>query len=328
MGRRALGIAVSLVLAMLATIALPDDAPSGVAVRLTVVPDRATVGDPIGVTIEVDAPAGVELEPVPVGPEAGPFHVTSGRWSEPVAAEAGLLRWTWSGTVAAFEPGALELPAIPLRLRAADGTAVDAATEPREIHIESVLDAADAAEIADLKPPASLPRDVRPLVIALAVVLGLLAVSAVLWWLHRRYAARLAAAATPEDPFHRIPAHVWVYSELQKLLDRRLAEGHQVPLFFEELARIVKRYLGGRYRIDLMEATTHEVPEYLGQVGTPQEGIRLACLLLERCDLVKFAREEASASACREAIEQAYRIVDLTKPAEAATETVREQGAA
>jgi hypothetical protein len=288
-------------------------------VRLTVVPDRATVGDPVAVTIEVDAPAGIDLEPASVGPELGSFQVTAGRWSEPEP----------NGSVAAFEPGALELPAIPLRLRAADGRAIDAATEPREIRIDSVLDAtagADGEEIADLKPPASLPRDVRPLVVALAVVVGLLAVSAVLWWLHRRYAARLRAAATPEDPFHRIPAHVWVYSELQKLLDRRLAEGHQLPLFFEELARIVKRYLGGRYRIDLMEATTREVPGHLGQAGAPEEGVRLACALLERCDLVKFAREDPGAEACREAIEQAYRIVDLTKPAESVP--LREQGAA
>jgi hypothetical protein len=325
----AITAAAALVLAVPPAALPAPSAPVGATARITIEPRTARIGDVLTATIEVEAPAGVELEPESVGPELGPFRVIEGVWSSPIAASGGPTRSTWSGKLAAYELGALELPGVRLRARGADGAELAVETEPQTVQIVSVLDggaAAGSSELADLKPPAALPPDWRPLGVALGVTAGLLALSGVLWWLHRRYAARLAAVPPPEDPFHRVPAHVWVYSELQKLLERRLAERHQVALFFEELARIVKRYLGGRYRLDLMEATTPEVPDRLAQAGAPQIGIELTAELLERCDLVKFAREDAGPDACRASIEHAYRIVDVTKPIEATP--AREEGAA
>jgi hypothetical protein len=324
-----LALAAGTVLA-LATGMARADGPA-VRARAVVEPRTANVGDLLAMTIEVEAPPGVTLEPTTVGPELGPFRVIEGLWAPPTGTDAeGSGRLAWNGKIAAYETGPLELPAIRLRLRGAEGEPIEVSTEPVELRIESVLEGAPEdgppAEIADLKPPAALAANWRPLAIALGTVLALLAVSALLWWLHRRYAARLAAVPAPEDPFARVPAHVWVYAELQKLLDRRLAEGHQVSLFFEELARIVKLYLGGRYRLDLMEATTLEVPERLAQVGAPAAAVGLVAELLGRCDLVKFAREEPSPDDCRSAIDVAYRIVDGTKPADA--EPVRHEGAA
>jgi len=138
--------------------------------------------------------------------------------------------------------------------------------------------------------------------------------AALLWWLHRRYAARLAAVPAPDDPFHRTPPHEWVYAELQKLLERRLAEQGQEALFFTEVARILKRYLGGRFRVELMEQTTAEVPERLRQAGAPREAIEAVGDLLASCDMVKFAKELPRPDDCRAAIEAAYQIVDATKP--------------
>jgi hypothetical protein len=90
-----------------------------------------------------------------------------------------------------------------------------------------------------------------------------------------------------------------------------------VDLFFEELSRIVKRYLGGRYRVDLMERTTEEVPASLARAATPSEAVDLVRALLARADQVKFAGDRPGPGACREAVEAAYRIVDLTRPVEA-----------
>jgi hypothetical protein len=101
---------------------------------------------------------------------------------------------------------------------------------------------------------------------------------------------------------------------LQKLLDRRLAEQGQVPLFFAELSRIMKIYLGGRFRRDLLERTSAEVPDDLHQAGASGDSIEQVTRLLERCDAVKFAGLLPAPEACREAIEQAYRIVDATRP--------------
>jgi len=182
-------------------------------------------------------------------------------------------------------------------------------------------------DLADLKAPASIPPDYGPLKQALAAFAALLVAAGVAWWLWRRYAAKLAAVSAPVDPFRKLPPHVWVYEELQRLLARRLAEEGKVGLFYDELTRIVKMYLEGRYRIELLDRTTSEVPQALQQAGAPADAARSARGLLEAGDLVKFAKSAAGPSECRASVEEAYRLVDMTKP-QASAESAPVEGAA
>ncbi len=310
--RRALLVAWTLG-GSLGAISAADGAPP-VVIELHVDPAQGTVGDPLAVELVVDVAGDAALERSPLGPMLGPFSVVEESWSGPQKRE-GRERWTWSGRIVAFRTGELELPAIRLRVLPGAGDPISAETEPRSITIASVLDPnEEAPELAGLKPPASVPPDHRPLLTAAAILLALLLLSLLLWWLHRRYGARLAAVPLPDDPFHRTPPDAWIYAELQKLLARRLAEQGQVDIFFEELARILKMYLGGRFRIELLEQTTTEVPDRLRQSGTPVEWIERIHELLLTCDMVKFAGRVPVVEDCREAIDRAYRIVDGTKP--------------
>jgi hypothetical protein len=178
-------------------------------------------------------------------------------------------------------------------------------------------DPAAQVDLADIKPPVSLPPDYRMLITGLAIFGALLAASVLLWWLHRRYAARLAAVPAPLDPFQRMPPHEWVYRELQRLLERRVAEQGQVDVFYSELSRILKRYLEGRYRVDLMERTTREAGSALEQAGAPADAVAPSLGVLDRCDRVKFARERPGPEAWRAEVEAVYEIVDRTKAVEA-----------
>jgi len=91
-----------------------------------------------------------------------------------------------------------------------------------------------------------------------------------------------------------------------------------LDLFYGELAWILKRYAGGRYRLDLLEKTTAEVPDLLRQAGAPERAVQKICGLLLRCDEVKFARSKPGPEARRAAVDAVYDIVDATKPAEVA----------
>jgi hypothetical protein len=279
--------------------------------------------------VTVVAPAGTELERDSIGPDLGAFRVFDGRWQEPVAS-GGVIRWSWIGQLAAFEVGGLEVPALEFAL-SRGGVRATIATEPARVEIRSVLPAASGEEkrpeLADLKPPATIEPDFRPLVVAAVVLCGLLLATGIFWWLHRRYASRFAAVPAPTDPFKRLPPHVWAYAELQKLLERRVSDATEVAPFFSDLSRIIKLYLGGRYRVDLLELTTAETLPRLLEVGIPDEPLRIARELLERCDRVKFARELPEAVLCRACVDAAYRVVDATKPAEDASGEAR-RGAA
>ncbi len=319
-GRAALSAGVLLLLAA--------DGDPALTVRVEVQPREATIGDHLGVRIEVALPPDTRLDPPQLGPQLGPFSVVQGSWEGPLLEHE--LRWTWKGEVVSFRTGELEFPPVRIAVEDPAGNEIEAVSEPVPVTIRSVLDPQpsdeELPELADLKAPASIPADYGPLLTAAGIVLLLLLVAALLWWLQRRYASRLAAVPAPEDPFHRTPPHEWFYAELQKLLDRRLAEQGKVELFFEEMARILKLYLGGRYRVEIMEQTTEEVPWRLRQAGA-ESSMDAVADLLGRCDRVKFAAAIADESECRAAIEAAYRIVDTTKP-QVLGETAAHGGAA
>jgi hypothetical protein len=290
----------------------------------------ATVGERIGLSVNLDLPNGFDYEPVGLGPDLGPFRVSDGKWVRATspAEEKSLTQWRWNGEIAAFETGELTVPAVRMRVRGPAGEST-VGTDPIEITIESVLPAGEdpaRLEIADLKKPASVAADFRALRIALLALSGLLLLSGVLWWLARRFGPSLARAPEPPDPFERLEPHEWAFRELQRLLAQRLHEDGRVDAFHSELAGIVKRYLGGRFRVDLMERTTSEVRESLDQAGVSGSTIDEAERLLAQCDAVKFAGVRPDASACRERVEEAYRLVDATRPAKSAVET--DEGAA
>lgn len=310
--RRRRGPAVALATILAACGVAGADEPS---VALDVTPRKVTVGERLRARITVDLPSGYTLELPELGPEWGGLTVVGGAWLPPEPAGSGT-RWTWSAELAAFRTGDVELPPLELAL-AGPGGAGRLATAPLTIEVQSVLGPAEqegGAEIADLKPPASVPPDFTPLSIALALLAALGAIAGVAWWLHRRYGAKLAAVGAPVDPFHRVPPHVWVYGELQRLLERRLAERGEIDEFYRELARILKLYLGGRYRLGLMELTTEEVPGALEQAQAPRPAMVECASVLSDCDRVKFAREVPGPESWRTAVEAVYRIVDQTKP--------------
>jgi hypothetical protein len=320
--------AAPLVLVALLAAPAPADEPARRA-TLTVAPTTAKLGDALTATITLSLQPGDTVDPAAVPPSWGKAEVLDGAWA-PEAPQAPGTR-VWTGRVAAYEVGTIELPAVPVVVGTKEGP-VTVATEPVTLTIQGVLPPAEdkqpaPPEISDLKPPASIPPDYGPLRRALWGLALLLAVAGIAWWLAPRSAARFAAAAVPADPFRKLPPHVWVYEELRRLLARRLAEEGNVGLFYDELTRIVKMYLEGRYRIELLDRTTSEVPGALQQAGAPAEAARLARGLLEAGDLVKFARSAAGPSECRASVEEAYRLVDMTKPQAPAAEA-RVEGAA
>lgn len=287
---------------------------------LDVAPRQGTVGDPLRATITVTLDAGEEVERVPVGPDLGEdVAVLGGAWAPTTDGKA-----VWTGTIAAYATGPVEVPPIELVVRAGEERRT-IATGKVALEISSVLPeeerAADAKpEPADLKPPATIAPDWRSLKAALAVVAALLVAAALSLWLWRRLAPRLSAVPAPADPFRRLPPHVWAYEELRLLLDGARASPGPEDLFFDALARIVKQYLSARLRVDLLERTTGEVPALLAQAGLAPEVAALAREVLERSDLVRFARVPAGLEGCRASVESAFAIVDATKP--------REEGAA
>lgn len=286
----------------------------------------ATVGEPLDLRLTLRLPPDTRLLDAEIGPDLGEFRVLSGTWESAAGTEGSPDR-IWRGRVAAYRTGELDLPAVTLRVQQGERV-IRVRSEPVPVRIESVLDVeAEQEGLAGIKPPSSTDMDFSALRAALAIVALLLVCSLVGWWLFRRYGPKLAARSVPTDPFDRMPPHEWVYAALRELMERRLVEEGRVEEFYGELAWIVKRYLAARYRVDLMERTTGEVPAALEGCGAPAEPSVWALELLRRSDRVKFARQIPAASECRAEVEHAYRIVDHTRPPETRPEAATEGAA-
>ncbi|MBI4169594.1 MAG: hypothetical protein HY510_06625, partial [Acidobacteria bacterium] len=180
----------------------------------------------------------------------------------------------------------------------------------------SVLGTGDTRP-ADIKPPARMPeRRMWPWVLA---ALGLLGAGAWLWWRRRRPAVALEAPAVPP-----LPPHETAYAELERLLASGLLEKGRIKEFYIDLAEILRRYLEGRYGIDTFERTTFEILEALRAVRLPVRIAAATAEFLGECDLVKFARYLPAAEETRGTVERAYRLVDETRPAPAASEVAEQ----
>jgi len=285
------------------------DGGAGAPVTVAVTVDRSavTIGDPITLTLTVRRPQGFEVVSLDPDRALEALTLLDRREGSPRTLPDGRVEEVRTITLAAYETGSKEIPAITVVYRDTGGREGRVATERVGIEVASVL-AAGQTEPADIKAPATMPeRAVWPWVLAGA----LLAVAAgYLWWRRRR---RGEAAVAPAPAAPPRPAHEIAYEQLERLLSSDLLAKGAVKEFYIELAEIVRRYLESRYGVDTFERTTGEILEALRAARIAVKAGAMTADLLQACDLVKFAKHRPEAEETRRTVEAAYRLVDETR---------------
>ncbi len=311
------GLVIGLALWMTATV---EAQPS---LETTVAPTTITVGDPIRLVVSVRHEPDQSVS-WPEAPDLGPFELTA-----PAAPTTSTGDDTVSSLeleLTAFELGALEIPSFEVVVSGSSGEPITLASDALGVTVESVgLD--ESGDIRDIKAPIGIPFD--PLTIV-PWALGLAGIAALAFWLYRRYGRRDTQTPVAPPPAPPRPAHEVAYESLAALEASGLLELGEVKTFHIRGSDIVRIYLHGRFGIDAMEMTTAEVLDQLTHqdVGTrPRHELRQ---LLERCDLVKFAKLRPDQATSLGVIPLARGIVDATRPPEPAPATLaaEERGAA
>jgi hypothetical protein len=284
-------------------------------------PPKPSLGDPIYLRIEIDAPAGISvLAPFQEAGEQrlGRFMVT-GFTPETRHKPGGgqVLEQTY--TLEAHTSGRHRIP--PLRFEMIDarggttasnaaagnsaagsgaagsgvaassaGAAADPKSKPQELLTEEIpLEIAPVkteSANADLKPPRGEldPRvgGVSPLVaIGAASVLLVLISGGILLYRGLRARRRIQKQRSAYDD---------AVSALRALEDRGAPDSQTADAWFVELSAIVRRYLEHRYEIRAPELTTEEfllVATARPELSADHRGLLTS--FLERCDRVKFA---------------------------------------
>jgi len=307
--------------------------PPGVEVRVQAEPQKATIGDPVRINLDITLPKGYQVRLPQLGSQEGDcaiLNVLPGpsipdsalppgqKPAVPPGAPepAGPSHHRAQIVVAVYKTGEATFPSLQLTLRDPAGKERELPTPPIKISIQSVLSEKDQ-NLNDLKKQAEMPEPPRWLLWLALGLVGLL-LAALAWWLYRRRSRRIGAPhAGPQlDPLQLAEA------ELYDLLARGLLEKRLVKQFYVALSDIVKRILEAGYGIDAIEKTTDEILEALRAQNSPRvppEELETVESFLGACDLVKFAKCIPSQAESDGAVKDAYHVLSLCRNRRAAS---------
>ncbi len=308
------GLAAALVASLAAPAAAQESAPVGQAVETTVETTvsaaTAAVGDPVTVVVTVRHAADAEVRwPDPV--DAAPFELLDAPVAQSAAGADGSVESSLELRVAAFELGELSFPSLELEVVDAGGDATVLATEAAAVAIASV-GRDESGDIRDIKGPLAIPFAVVTLLPWLAALLAAAAIAA---WLYRHYRRRTRpdtlVPALPARPAHEVAREALDALEAAGLLERG-----EIKTWHIRLSDIVRVYIEGRFDVDAMEMTTGEVIDGLHRTDADRGAVADVRRVLDRCDLVKFAKLRPAVPECRELFPLARRVVEVTVPVE------------
>ena len=284
----------------------PDpDAPT-VAARV----DRAEahVGDPIHLELVAIGKSAVPVN-LPSTLELGPFSLLDRQESEQNLGD-GRIKRQFTLTIAAYEPGGKQVPALEVTYLGARGEVRTARTAPVPVKIGSLIANEPEPAIKDAAPPVTvMEENLWPAYIAgglCAAGLGALLTMLIV----RRLRARRGERPGPPPR----PAHQVALEKLDRLGAYGFLENADNRPFYFAVSEIIREYLGGRYAFDSLELTTDELIAELRRQAGRELVLGEIQGWLSACDLVKFAKISPSAAEARGALESAIRIVTATRP--------------
>lgn len=206
----------------------------------------------------------------------------------------------------------LTLPRLPVAIARASGQVHVICTQPHVITVEDPLTSVpDPQAKADPEPRPQIEvwTTLRDVVLTLLWALPLAFLVA---WLVYRYRDKLKKRTPPPPP---IPPWETARRQLAELEHRGLLEKEEFELYLDTVCDILREYVGERYGFEGLESTTRELLRQLEQRAPhfPEgDGVKT---VLQRADLVKFARRIPSDEECRDAQLLMRRILDKTIPA-------------
>lgn len=163
--------------------------------------------------------------------------------------------------------------------------------------------------LRDVKPPVLVPMDFSWWWVALGLV-GLIILVGIIWFFMKQL-KRMRKANVPP------PLSPWemAFKRLADLKAENLPQSGRIKEYYSRLSDIIRRYIEDRFSIKAPEMTTEEFLFQLRNsavLGDQQKGLLRE--FLNGCDLVKFARFQASVFQMENEFVFVQKFVDQTRP--------------
>jgi hypothetical protein len=259
-------------------------APFTVQMGFRVSRDTVIIGQPFDLFVKVLAPKGVRFE-FPAGPDT-----TMKNGVRPIELRAAkVVSMLGDTAVALYHLVAWDIGVQPLRIPDVRVTFGKEERRPSlaaaSVFVRSVLPADTALRVPKPpRPPIILPVfNWWPWIALVAAIIA----AVLLWWAWRHYRNRPKA---PVDPYVR------AQREFERIEKLRLIEEGRAALYLALVVDVVREYLAARVQGVRRSDTTTE----LLRAMQPHDGVEAELpALLERADMVKFAKAEVSSDEAR-----------------------------
>ncbi|MBO6936873.1 MAG: hypothetical protein JJ863_18020 [Deltaproteobacteria bacterium] len=268
-------------------------------------------GDVLTLELRVDALAGDDIA-VPQDQEFGIFEVLDRGRSSRVE-NGDRTTHVFELELLALEPGPTEIPPIRVRVVTTDQVVGEVETEALPIEVGSVLGNEPDAQPKPPTQPVEVWQDDDTLWWVLGA-LGLILFTAIVTLLFARWWRRRKKAAAPPPPPR--PAEEIALEKLEELRRERdrMLEAGEGEAWVDGVSDAVREYFGHRYGFEGLESTSDEVIAALRTRKVRGISIDEVQALLSDCDLVKFARADATAEQTEQMLAGAFRLVRATTP--------------
>jgi hypothetical protein len=189
----------------------------------------------------------------------------------------------------------------------------DVKTEPRSVEVSSLIANEPNAQPKPPTKPVSVIQDDYTLAWVGGGILAVAAIAAltlmVQRWLVRR--PKPEPPPAPAKPAWEIALGKLAELDAQKA--QLLAEDRAED-FVDGVSDALREYLGKRYGFEGLESTTDEILRTLERVRPPKLSLSGVSLLLEQCDLAKFARQKPDQAQCDDLWNGAVGLIRSTTP--------------
>lgn len=218
-------------------------------------------------------------------------------------------RWTNDISLITFDSAQLWLP--PLGIALPDGATIQ--TNPLELKVLPTPAPDELAEMNGIKDIRREPANWTDFLLPFAIIGGAILVlaMAVWWFLLRKKKSGLLA-----ERVLRLPPYELAQRQLAELERRQYWQQGQVKMYYSELTRILREYLEHRFRIPALESASEDILRLLSTRDMPQSLLTPLAELFHWADLAKFAKAVPPEYFHAQALREARRLVEQTRPRE------------
>lgn len=300
--------------------AAPAAAQEQVSLAVTPPAEKVKLAETFKFRVEASLPENYSISPDTAAPEGSDFELLSFTRSGGTKKD-GRKTETFEISARAYALGISTFPALTWRLGGEAPPDAAVASSSFTVEVLPLFKTKEGEDIRDIYPPFRYVP--WPWLLALALA------AAAAFCLYRRRRRGLAAGPAaawqdPRSPYQR------ARDRLAGLEKSPLAAAGRLKEFYTGLTSVLRLYLAEEFGIDAAQMTTSVLGRELKRTGTDIKTALRARELLQKSDLVKFARlkpgdAEADSRALEELLSEFHRAAENARALAAAAEAARKQ---